>query len=344
MSNFLGNILDRIENTGSAFSENAYGVVASDIAPLLKVAFVCYVGIFGIQVLLGIAQISGREIVLRITRMLIILSLVQNWGNFDALFYSWLSNTPEQVGRAILSATGSGVSEPTGGLTEIWRTANLVAAAFARQSGFTTFLPSLIGFAVMIATGFFIGAALFILILAKVMMWVLIGTAPIFISCMLFEPTRNLGTAWFQQVLLYALHPLFVYVLAAFLITGMSPELLQATAAVDSDTLKLSDISGFLLLSIAGAFVLLNIQSLAQGITGGMAVGVGGFARAAVGFPTGLAMLAVKKGVEVGWNRYRGRNRGNSGNNPPEGGTINRTDDPAASSLKSRIKARSLPN
>ena len=51
-----------------------------------------------------------------------------------------------------------------------------------------------------VAPAMFIAVALAILVLAKVMLWVLIGTAPIFISCMLFEQTRSYGVGWFNQV------------------------------------------------------------------------------------------------------------------------------------------------
>ncbi|RVJ49445.1 type IV secretion system protein [Sinorhizobium meliloti] len=280
MHDFLGDLLDRIEQTGADFSEQAYGIVGDEIVPLLNIMFIAYVGYYGLQLFMGTARISVSEIIGRVARMLIILALVREWNYFNTLFYSWLNNTPEDVGRAILTATGTGITEPTNGLSMIWKTANEAASAFAEQSGYFAVLPSMIGFLIMLAVAVFIAVALAILLLAKVMMWVLIGTAPIFIGCMLFQQTRGMGVAWFQQVLMYALIPLFVYVVAAFLISAMDPELTKVTSAANQRELQLSDISAFLLLCAAGAFVLFNIQVLAQGITGGVAAGIGNFARA----------------------------------------------------------------
>ncbi|MBP2238755.1 type IV secretion system protein VirB6 [Sinorhizobium kostiense] len=280
MHDFLGDLLDRIEQTGADFSEQAYGIVGDEIVPLLTIMFIAYVGYYGLQLFMGTARISVSEIIGRVARMLIILALVREWDYFNTLFYSWLNNTPEDVGRAILTATGTGITEPTNGLSMIWKTANEAASAFAEQSGYFAVLPSMIGFLIMLAVAVFIAVALAILLLAKVMMWVLIGTAPIFIGCMLFQQTRGMGVAWFQQVLMYALIPLFVYVVAAFLISAMDPELTKVTSAANQRELQLSDISAFLLLCAAGAFVLFNIQVLAQGITGGVAAGIGNVARA----------------------------------------------------------------
>lgn len=280
MHDFLGDLLDRIEQTGANFSSRAYGIVGDEIVPLLTMMFIAYVGYYGLQLFMGTARVSVSEIIGRVARMLIILALVREWDYFNTLFYSWLNNTPEDVGRAILTATGTGITEPTNGLSMIWKTANEAASAFAEQSGYFAVLPSMIGFLIMLAVAVFIAVALAILLLAKVMMWVLIGTAPIFIGCMLFEQTRGIGVAWFQQVLMYALIPLFVYVVAAFLISAMDPELTKVTSAANQRELQLSDISAFLLLCAAGAFVLFNIQVLAQGITGGVVAGIGNFARA----------------------------------------------------------------
>ncbi|PDT50953.1 MULTISPECIES: type IV secretion system protein [Sinorhizobium] len=280
MHDFLGELLDRIEQTGANFSSRAYGIVGDEIVPLLTIMFIAYVGYYGLQLFLGTARVSVGEIIGRVARMLLILALIREWDYFNSLFYSWLNNTPEDVGRAILTATGTGITEPTNGLSMIWKTANDAASAFAEQSGYLTILPSMVGFLIMFAVGVFIAVALAILLLAKVMMWVLIGTAPIFIGCMLFDQTRGLGVAWFQQVLMYALIPLFVYVVAAFLISAMDPELTKVASAASQRRLQLSDVAAFLLLCAAGAFVLFNIQVLAQGITGGVAAGIGNAARA----------------------------------------------------------------
>ncbi|RVJ00711.1 TrbL/VirB6 family protein [Sinorhizobium medicae] len=341
MHDFLGDLLDRIEQTGADFSEQAYGIVGDEIVPLLTIMFIAYVGYYGLQLFMGTARISVSEIIGRVARMLIILALVREWDYFNTIFYSWLNNTPEDVGRAILTATGTGITEPTNGLSMIWKTANEAASAFAEQSGYFAVLPSMIGFLIMLAVAVFIAVALAILLLAKVMMWVLMGTAPIFIGCMLFQQTRGMGVAWFQQVLMYALIPLFVYVVAAFLISAMDPELTKVTSAANQRELQLSDISAFLLLCAAGAFVLFNIQVLAQGITGGVAAGIGNFARA-VGRWTGVsAPISALSGGQ----RLAGSigNAGMQARARTQEGMRTNIRNAAAEAMQNRISSNSMP-
>ena len=341
MDDFLGDLLDRIEDTGANFSERAYGIVGDEIVPLLNVMFLAYVAYYGLQLFMGTARISVSEVIGRVVRMLVILTLVSNWNHFDTLFYSWLNDTPEDVGRAILTATGTGITEPTNGLSMIWKTANEAASAFAEQSGYFSVLPSMVGFLIMLCVAVFIAVALAILLLAKVMMWVLVGTAPIFIACMLFEQTLNFGVSWFHQVLLYALIPLFVYVVAAFLIATMDPELTKVSNAAGQRRLQLSDISAFLLLCCAGAFVLVNIQVLAQGIVGGMAAGIGNIARA-VGRNSGITapLTALRAGRSaagyVGNAGMRARDRTLSG-------MRENIRNASAEAMQNRISGNSLP-
>ncbi|WP_117196074.1 type IV secretion system protein [Rhizobium terrae] len=311
MEDFLGDLLKRIEDSGSSFSEQAYTVVGNELMPLLRIIFIVYVAWYGFQLVMGTSRLGVGEIIGRIARMMIILALISSWANFNNLFYHWINDTPEDVGRAILAASGTGITEPTNGMSQIWKTANQAASAFAEQSGYFSILPSMIGVLIMVGAGVFIAIALAILILAKVMLWVLIGTAPIFIACMLFDRTRGYGVGWFNQVLTYALIPLFIYVIAAFLIAAMNPELSKIDAASDTRTLTLADIAGFLLLCIAGGFVMLYIQSIGQGIAGGIASGIGSAAasmtrRLGIDYPRSIGRGAMSAGRAVGGRFRRG--------------------------------------
>ncbi|QTG17494.1 conjugal transfer protein TrbL (plasmid) [Agrobacterium tumefaciens] len=281
-----------------------------------------------------------NEIYLTIVRSGI-LAFISQWGHFNTFFYSWLNNTPEDVGRALLTASGTGITEPTNGLSMIWATANKAADAFAKQGGYLTILPSLVGFLIMFAVGVFIAVALAILVLAKVMMWVLIATAPIFIACLLFAPTRQYGMAWFQQVLMYALMPLFVYVIAAFLITTMDEELKKVAAAATASEIRLSDISAFLLICAAGAFVLFNIQVLAQGIVGGAAAGIGQIARAVggmTGFAAPAAALTGARSVSGAAGRI-----GMAARERTHAGMRENIRNASADAMQNRISSNSLP-
>lgn len=275
MEDFVGALLERIDASGENFSRRAYEAFAQDIEPLLRLLLIAAVLFYGVQLFLGTARLSVAEVIGRLVRVLIIFIVATSWANFNSLFYLWITTVPQEAGRAILAAAATGVSEPTNGLSQIWKTANVAAAAFSEQAGYLSVLPALIGMIIMVFAGLFVAIALGILVLAKVMLWVLLGTAPIFISCFLFDATRSYAIGWLNQSLLYAIIPLFVYVIAAFLIAAMAPELTKIDQISGDRELKLSDFAAFIMLCLAGSFVLVQVQSLAQGIAGGLAIPIG---------------------------------------------------------------------
>lgn len=293
MTDFLGELLDRIDNAGSSFSENAYAAMSADVLPLFRLMFILFVLFYGIQLIMGTAKISASDIVLRIVRALFILILISSWPTFNQIIYSWISSVPEAAGRAILATSGTGITEPTDGLSQIWGTANEAAAKFSEQSGFFSVLPALVGFFIMVVCGFFIATALAILILAKVMLWVLIGTAPVFIALFLFDHTKSYAMGWLNQVFVYALVPLFVYTLAAFIITAANTEITAIQGQIASSSLKLGDFAPFILICFAGAFVMLQIQSLTMGIAGAASASLGTFGA----LMTGGAIAATRAGA-----------------------------------------------
>lgn len=275
MDDFIGELLERIDASGENFSQRAYEALGQDIEPLLRVLFILAVLFYGVQLFLGTSRLSIAEVIGRLSRVMIIFIIVTSWANFNSLVYELVTTVPEDAGRAILAASATGVTEPTNGLSQIWKTANVAAAAFSEQAGYLSVLPALIGLIIMVFAGLFVAVALGILVLAKVVLWVLLGTAPIFISCFFFDSTRGYAMGWLNQSLLYAIIPLFVYVIAAFLIAAMEPELTKIDQISGNRELTLSDFAAFIMLCLAGSFVLIQVQSLAQGIAGGLATPVG---------------------------------------------------------------------
>ena len=264
VDDFIGELLDRIDASGQNFSQRAYEALSQDIEPLLRLLLIVAFLFYGVQLFLGTSRLSVADVIGRLSRALIIFIIVTSWANFNALAYEWVTSVPEDAGRAILTASATGVTEPTNGLSQIWKTANVAAAAFSEQAGYLSVLPALIGMIIMVFAGLFVAIALGILVLAKVVLWVLLGTAPIFISCFFFDATRSYAMGWLNQSLLYALIPLFVYVIAAFLIAAMEPELTKIDQISGNRELKLSDFAAFIMLCLAGSFVLIQVQSLAQ--------------------------------------------------------------------------------
>lgn len=91
--------------------EQAYGVVGSEVMPLLEVLAVIYVAWYAVQ-LRRVGPHRRRRGRRPRRAHDADPGARQPVGHFNSFFYSWLNDTPEDVGRAILAASSTGITEP----------------------------------------------------------------------------------------------------------------------------------------------------------------------------------------------------------------------------------------
>lgn len=275
MRDFLGEMLLRADAVGQGFSEYVYTTVATQIEPLIHVMLTAYISYYGLQLIMGTSGLTVSIVSGRILRMIVIVLLLGNWGYFNELVYNLMDQPPKALGAMLLNVLHSDVKDTTAGLSRIWSGANQAAGAFAEQTGFTSVLPSLVGILIMTAAMLFIGLALSLLLLSKIATWFLIGLAPVFIACMLFAHSRGIGWTWFEQLLVYALLPLFLYAVCAILIRIIEPDLTNLIDIATARQLTLTDVAGFILLCMAGTFVVAKIFAIVRGIASGVTASIG---------------------------------------------------------------------
>ena len=297
MSNFMTDIISRVENVGQGFSETAYSALGDQVLQASRYAMIIYIWHYCCLAYIGRANIDLKDLLGKLARMLIILALVGNWSYFDYYIYRILMDVPENVGRVVLQAI-SGVSsaEPTSGLMQIWNTANKVSETISAQSGYFTIMPNLIAFVVWLIILAFAGLSLAVIILAKMITWVLVAVAPVFIACFLFGISRPLARGWASQVLLYSIMPLFTYVVIAIVIAMILPTLDTLNEQAQTMQISWAQVGSFCIAACAGLFIILKIAVLTQGIVGAMAIGIGDVV-GAMAATTGTSSLAAASGI-----------------------------------------------
>lgn len=315
MSNFMTDLINRVENVGANFSATAYDALGSEVLQLSKYAMILYVWHYICLFYIGHANIDAKDFLLKLARMLIIIALIGNWSYFDAYIYKIIMEVPENIGRVVLqSISGVSSGEPTTGLMQIWNTANVVSSAIAAQSGYFSIMPNLIAFVVWAIILIFAGVSLAIIILAKMITWVLVAVAPAFIACFMFGFSRPLARGWASQVLLYSLMPLFTYVVIAIVIAMILPTLDTLNTQAQTTEISWAQVGTFCIAAAAGIFIILKIAVLTQGIVGAMAMGIGD-AAGALAASTGAVGWAAAKSISSGGQRaasaayQTGRNR-----------------------------------
>lgn len=296
----MTDLIDRVETVGANFSETAYNALGDQVLQLSKYAMILYVWHYICIFYIGQANIDPKDFIIKFARMLIIVTLIGNWSYFDTYIYKVIMEVPENIGRVVLQAI-SGVSsgEPTNGLMQIWNTANRVSSAIAAQSGYFSIMPNLIAFVVWAIILIFAALSLAVIILAKMITWVLIAVAPVFIACFMFGFLRPLGRGWASQVLLYSMMPLFTYIVIAIVIAMILPTLDTLNSQAQTIEISWAQVGTFCIASAAGIFIILKIAVLTQGVVGAMAMGIGD-AAGALGASTGALGMAAARSLGSG--------------------------------------------
>ena len=306
-NDFIGKLLENLDAIGGNFTSNAFMAFERDIMPLINILVILYVIFYGIRLLMGATSISAAEVCIHVVKVVGVATLATNWSMFNDLIYSWIISVPDGIGQLVLNAAGGSTTKTTNGLSAIVQQATTINHAFNDAAGWTKFGPILFGIFVLAISYFLVGVALMLLMISKVALWILIGTAPIFITCYLFNVSRKLTDGWLTQVMAYSLMPIFTYGACAIIIATMR------TAIKDQDYSgnaldELASLGAiFILVCLAGLYILFTIQTMTQGVVGTVMISAGDFASRARRMSYGAASSTVSttaRGIRKAYNRY----------------------------------------
>ena len=155
---------------------------------------------------------------------------------------------------------------------------------------------------VIVLTLVTIAYALFLLILSKFALAIILAIGAIFLVLYLFNATRTLFSSWVNSLLNYALVPILTFSLLHLMLRIMKSYTDQLGIAIASGKMSFTDVPGFLLFGVITLVVLMQVPSMAAGLSGGL------------GLTTAGAPMAMTIGSYVG-SRWAARGAAKLGGN-----------------------------
>lgn len=293
-ANFVESIMTKIDGAGTTFTETAYKAFGAEVSAVMTAALTLYVAWWGFLVLTGRSPIGLGDVVWRVSRVFVIYAFAMSWSTFDAYVYSWASVAPDRLGTSLMQSlsTASGttfVGGPGQSLSETWAVSSDAIGAMAAKGGFTSMGPWLIAAIVWVAATIFFAICIAILIFAKLVLWLLLGLAPLFIALALFESTRNYFDGWVRATLNHFLIPVILYALMAFFVVLIQDAVTAVDAAVENDDITLKVVAPYFLVCVIGTFIVSQVPTISQAITGSVSTSAGSMVRGM----TGMAASAL---------------------------------------------------
>lgn len=258
MATHINDTLTLIDNAIASYAQSVFTGFAGPVTTMIQAGGLVGLALIAANALFQFVPIRMSSYVTWGVRYVLILSVATTWSQFQPI-YNILTNTPGDIGAALLTAT----SAPNLNLAMD----EIVTAVFDfsdRASEESGWLGISLTSVVLIVLGALMACvAILVSALAKVGLAMSVSFAPVFIACLLFSATRSLFESWTRFTIGFALIPLVLAgVMGAVIGVGRN---LAGTASGATD---ISAAAGFIIVIFAAVFMMFNIPSLVTGLAG----------------------------------------------------------------------------
>ena len=230
----LTNVLDNVTKiVKEAHSQLYTGIIESPaFMNAIYAAMVLYIVVYGIMFLLGMANLTLGEVVIRTVKIGFILTIISPLGLqfFNGFVYNFFENGTLEIIDAMTQimagVTPDGASSQKGVMQGLDRTLNSVFSMhmFVSVLGAGRLLPYGPIFVLLIGYGIWqflraIFEAVWVYLMSMIGRALLFGLAPIFIACLMFQKTKTLFDGWLNQIINFCLQPIFLFAFLGFYVT-----------------------------------------------------------------------------------------------------------------------------
>ena len=259
-------ILDVTEEVTAGYVSTVFGPVGGAVSTPLWAAVTLFIVVYGYMVMTGQVQHLYTTAFRTILLVGFVTYTALNWDWFSYL-YEVFTKSPD-----LFSSTLSLGRDQKSSLDELYDRGMDTAFSIWSRSGFDLALWGL-GVAVFGVTLCLIGFAVFLLLLAKMLVAVTLGLGPIFVAFCLFDATRQWFKNWIGSLVTLVIFQLIIYAslgLGYAIYRAVVPEGALYTAdAIDPAQLQ-GRVLPLLLIFLALLFVLRKADGHAQSLIGSM--------------------------------------------------------------------------
>ncbi|WP_320188474.1 type IV secretion system protein (plasmid) [Agrobacterium rosae] len=277
----ISDIFEKLDSIGETFISNAYQGLALQVQVVFGAMLTLYVVWWGYMILAGREGFSVPDAAWKLGRAFFIYYIATNWGAFSATLYKLVQSVPDIISDTIIEAiAGSGGildggSDDTTGVVKILDAVFETAGKVYEQVATGTFdyVGALIGAIVFVVAMIFIAVAAAAILAAKLMLFITLALAPVFIILALYRWTFRFTDGWLALMANLMVMQTLMMAFLAFLYQLI--ELAINTATNEATDSKLSYVAPFVIVCLLGIVVFRFIPMFAAAIVGSSPIGAG---------------------------------------------------------------------
>ncbi|WP_313526196.1 type IV secretion system protein [Shinella sp.] len=277
----ISDIFAKLDGIGETFIKNAYDGLALQVNVLFGSMLTLYVIWWGYMILAGRDGFSVPEAAWRLGRAFAIYYMATNWGAFSATLYQLVQSVPNLISDTIIESIAGSGGALDGGTGDTTGVVKILDAVFETAgkiyeqvaTGTFEYVGALIGAIVFVVAMIFIAVAAAAILAAKLMLFITLALAPVFIILALYRWTFRFTDGWLLLMVNLMVTQTLMMAFLAFLYQLI--ELAINTANNTATESKLSYVAPFVIVCLLGIVVFRFIPSFASAIVGGMPLGQG---------------------------------------------------------------------
>nr|WP_314092309.1 type IV secretion system protein [uncultured Shinella sp.] len=277
----ISDIFAKLDGIGETFIKHAYDGLALQVNVLFGSMLTLYVVWWGYMILAGRDGFSVPEAAWRLGRAFGIYYMATNWGAFSTTLYQLVQSLPNLISDTIIESIAGSGGALDGGTGDTTGVVKILDAVFETAgkiyeqvaTGTFEYVGALIGTIVFVVAMIFIAVAAAAILAAKLMLFITLALAPVFIILALYRWTFRFTDGWLLLMVNLMVTQTLMMAFLAFLYQLI---LLAINTANNTATeSKLSYVAPFVIVCLLGIVVFRFIPAFASAITGGAAIGQG---------------------------------------------------------------------
>lgn len=306
----IDQLIQNVDNIILLFVQGSFGNFSAAIAIFWRIMFIIFIAMFGYKVIIS-GRFSASALLVNTLKIIIILAIATEWDTFFLVVYQLATDLPSDIaGQLIVSASGSlgsgavsDVSSANDGLSLFYDRSLKATEKVLEGASWLDVGLYLYAGAIIVVSLLFSGYAAMLIVLAKIAVAILLAVGPIFILLLIFKNTQSLFEGWLRTLLNFAIIPILIYAVIAFFIVLAENPLrnLEENASITSQLL--TPLAPFLLISVVGFLIMMQIMNMAASITGGVSLstmGAGAWtSRKAISLTRGSPKTLTKNAVRL---------------------------------------------
>ena len=270
----ISDIFAKLDGIGETFIKNAYDGLALQVNVLFGSMLTIYVIWWGYMILAGRDGFSVPEAAWRLGRAFAIYYMATNWGAFSATLYQLVQSVPNLISDTIIESIAGSGGALDGGTGDTTGVVKILDAVFETAgkiyeqvaTGTFEYVGALIGAIVFVVAMIFIAVAAAAILAAKLMLFITLALAPVFIILALYRWTFRFTDGWLLLMVNLMVTQTLMMAFLAFLYQLI--ELAINTANNTATESKLSYVAPFVIVCLLGIVVFRFIPAFAAAITG----------------------------------------------------------------------------